>query len=384
MAITDSMRADTFPKREYGLDWLRIIAFAILIFYHTGLSFVPGGLWYVKNPETSESLTHVLAFFNRWRLPLLFFISGGAVYFSLRSRTYLQFAGERLRRLLIPLLFGTFVIVPPQIYWSRLSSGVHYASYLEFWKTVFECVPYDRGNLTWAHLWFVGYVLVYSLLLIPIFALLKSAVGRRLIEQLAAYAEKPGVMYLISVPTILASYLLSEQWPVKYTLYGDWGNVTVSVIMFLWGFIICSNERFLDAISEKRRELIIFSLIMTAIFFSVRLSSVMNTWTEQTRYVATVLLDCSFGFGWQFTALAFSRVYLNKDSALLRYASKAVYPFFIVHQSISITLVYFLAPCHTSIAIKLSLVALGTFLGSWLIYDVVRRTRTTRLLFGIK
>src|ERR1017187_7868117 len=101
--------------REYGLDWLRCFAFVILIGYHTGMYFVSWP-WSVKNPESSEWLTWVMIFFNRWRLPLLFFISGAGVGFSLRRRTSGQFVRERLRRLLIPLAFGIFVICPPQTY----------------------------------------------------------------------------------------------------------------------------------------------------------------------------------------------------------------------------------------------------------------------------
>jgi hypothetical protein len=83
--------------REYGLDWLRVIAFAILIGYHTGMYFVPW-TWSVKNPEISEWLTWPMMFINRWRLPLLFFISGAGVWFNLRRRGYGKFALERCLR----------------------------------------------------------------------------------------------------------------------------------------------------------------------------------------------------------------------------------------------------------------------------------------------
>ena len=75
--------------REYGLDWLRVIAFTILILYHTGMFFTPEpDRWHVKNPERSRLLRLAMDFPSGWRLALLFFISGGGVYFSLRSRGY--------------------------------------------------------------------------------------------------------------------------------------------------------------------------------------------------------------------------------------------------------------------------------------------------------
>ena len=88
-------------QREYGLDWLRVFAFGLLILYHSGMAYVSWP-WSVKDAERSQALEMGMLFLNRWRLPLLFLISGAGVYFSLRRRSFGQFAGERLRRLLLP------------------------------------------------------------------------------------------------------------------------------------------------------------------------------------------------------------------------------------------------------------------------------------------
>jgi acyltransferase-like protein len=145
-SITAPRVAAAHP-REYGLDWLRVIAFVILIGYHSGMYFLPWP-WMVKNPQSYNWLTWVMIFFNRWRLPLLFFISGAGTWFNLQRRSPGEFSQERIRRLLLPLAFGMFVIVPPQIYVERLLAGRHYASYFDFWRTVFTLVPYPQGNLS--------------------------------------------------------------------------------------------------------------------------------------------------------------------------------------------------------------------------------------------
>src|SRR5512140_3573634 len=107
------------PPREYGLDWLRVGAFAILIAYHAGMYFVPWP-WLVKNPRTYPGLVGPMIFFNLWRLPLLFFISGAGTWFNLQRRSPGSFVWERLGRLMLPLLFGMLVVVPPQTYVQRL------------------------------------------------------------------------------------------------------------------------------------------------------------------------------------------------------------------------------------------------------------------------
>ena len=87
------------PGREYGLDWLRVIAFAILIFYHSGMPFVRWG-FHIENSDKSIALEYLMLFFNRWRLGLLFFISGAGACFSLRRRSWGSFTRDRVQRLI--------------------------------------------------------------------------------------------------------------------------------------------------------------------------------------------------------------------------------------------------------------------------------------------
>lgn len=370
-------------RREYGLDWLRVIAFVILIGYHTGMVFVPWD-FHIKNPIRSESLAWVMLFFNRWRLPLLFFISGAGVAFSLRRRGYSQFAGERTRRLLVPLVFGMLVIVPPQIYFERLVHGATFASYLDFWKTVFAFRSYPQGNLSWHHLWFVAYILVFSLACIPVFIALKSPRGQRFVEALARLCEKPGAIYLIALPNLAAAAWLAPKWPTTHNLTSDWANLTGSLLTFLWGFTIGGNLRFLDLITRKRRELLLFAVCMTVCFYGYHLSPLRESLTSSQRIYTSILIDSYMGFGWVFALLGWSRVKLDRDSQVLRYATEAVYPFYIVHQTIIIAIAYTLIRWNVPIAVKFPLIAAGTFLGSWVVFELTRRHPATRILFGMK
>ncbi len=133
--------------RRYDLDWLRVIAFALLIFYHVGMFFVPWS-WHIKNNETSEWLTLPMWFLNQWRLPLLFVISGMGTYFSLQKRTGGQFMRERVIRLLIPFVFGMLFIIPPQVYIERLANSQFTGSYFDFWPSEAFIGTYPEGNIS--------------------------------------------------------------------------------------------------------------------------------------------------------------------------------------------------------------------------------------------
>ena len=64
-------------ERHFGMDWLRIGAFALLILYHSGMAFVPWD-WHVKASHTVIFASVPMNALNAWRLGLLFVVSGYA------------------------------------------------------------------------------------------------------------------------------------------------------------------------------------------------------------------------------------------------------------------------------------------------------------------
>ncbi len=365
--------------REYGLDWLRVFAFGVLIFYHSGMAFVSWD-WHIKNGETSRALEFVMLFFNRWRLPLLFFISGAGVCFSLRRRNWRYFAGERLRRLLIPLVFAMFVVVPPQIYFEHLHRGRHYASYGEFYRTVFQFVPYPEGSFSWHHLWFVAYILVFSLVGIPAFAFLKGSSGRRFVSWMASQFERyPFTLYLISVPSLLVALSLGPHWPTTHNLVADWANLIGSFVTFLWGFVIASERRLLDLIQRRRREFLCVALVLFGLFYGTR-----GTSWPAWGHIAMELVSTYLGMACIFALVGYARNAIRDSGPWLTYANQAVYPFYIVHQTITVALVYYVVQWNWGVGPKLAVTMLGTFAGSWCAFELFRRSRPTRALFGIK
>jgi surface polysaccharide O-acyltransferase-like enzyme len=371
------------PQREYGLDWLRVCAFGLLILYHSGMAYVSWP-WTVKDPQHSQLLETIMLFPNRWRLPLIFLISGAGVAFSLRRRSLGQFAGERLRRLLIPFVFAMLVVLPPQSYivWITYGSTL---SFTEFYPRLFQQGPHPH------HMWFVAYVLVYCLAGIPLFAALRSAPGRRL---LGAFLDKleqwPPLLYLLHVPTVCVGLFLEPRWPTTLILINDWANFSAGLLYFLLGFVIASDRRFLDLVTRRRRELLLVGLVCATAYFAALATQFTDGWPAGVRALfwagvgGAYLPTGFFTMGIILAAVGFARTYVHRGGRWLTYANEAVYPFYIVHQTITVAVVYAMVPWTIGVWPKFAIAAVSTFAGSWLVFEGVRRVPLLRPLFGLK
>lgn len=135
---------------------------------------------------------------HEWRLAILFIVSGASAYFALGFLTGRQFVSVRVKRILVPLVMGTLLIVPVQLYyWQFHRNPTYNKSYFEFYWTIITGLFRDgnfgrtRESIHYAHLWFLAYLFVSSLVALPLFLYLKKN-GRHLISRLAALMEKRG------------------------------------------------------------------------------------------------------------------------------------------------------------------------------------------------
>ena len=81
----------------------------------------------------------------------------------------------------------------------------------------------------------------------------------------------------------------------------------------------------------------------------------------------------------------YAKHYLNHSNKFLVYANEAVYPFYILHQTILLIIGFYIVNLSWAWEIKLLILMIGTFLGSLLIYHfLIRPFNLMRVLFGVK
>lgn len=366
--------------RRYDLDWLRVIVFALLIFYHVGMFFVPWG-WHIKNNDISEGMRWPMLFLNQWRLPILFVISGMGTYYALSKRSLWQFNLERFLRLGIPLAFGMLFIVPPQIYFERLATNEFIGSYFSYLTTKAYIGIYPEGNISWHHLWFLPYLFLYSLLLSPILVFLKNR-HTKMIQWLSKQLAKPFGFYIFIIPLYLIETLIEPFFPVTHALIDDWFTFINFMMLFFYGFLLISCgsifwER-IQLFKQKALWIGIVAFIIQTIIWVIGKDSIIIHFSEGMIKVVNL-------WSWILVLFGYAAKYLNRRSNILAYCNRAVYPFYILHQTITVGIGYYLMRLEWSITLKFIIMVLGTFIISWIIYHfIILKIRFLQPLFGLK
>jgi len=367
--------------RRYDLDWLRVLAFALLIFYHTGMLFVPWG-FHLKNNVIYHWMTYPMWFLNQWRLPILFVISGMGTFYALQKRTGIQFITERVIRLYIPLNFGMILIIPPQVYCERLYQKQFAGNYLEFWfSKAFEGI-YPNGNFSWHHLWFLPYLLLFSLALTPIFLYLKNHQNNRLTLSARRLVKRPLGLFIFVIPLYFIEAFIEPYFPVTHALINDWFTIINYIILFLFGFILITVKENFWSTAVTHRKLFLATGIIS---FTIMLLITIHYEDSSTRHFIEAFFKVLNLWSWIMALFGFAAKHLNKNSKLLSYSNEAVYPFYILHQTVMIVIAYYIIDLNWPLGIKFLILIIGTFGISWIIYEfLIRRWKYIRPMFGLK
>ncbi|MCB0505467.1 MAG: acyltransferase family protein [Cyclobacteriaceae bacterium] len=344
-------------ERRYDIDWLRVIAIGLLLIYHIAIGFQPWGVFigFIQNNDSLEHIWVGMAMLNVWRIPLLFFVSGMGVWFAIQRRDWKQLLIERSRRILLPFLFGMIAIVPLHIFlWQRYyNQSIHY---------IFN--P--------AHLWFLGNIFSYVLLLSPLFFYLKKNQNGRFRQVLNQLLNSPLGLIALIIPFILEAELVRPQNFELYamTLHG----YILGLLAFMSGFLcVYSGKVFWENIRKWRWVLIILSTmlyILRIIYFDFKPPYYLLA-IESNLWIYTV-----FGFGYR---------YLNKPSKILTYLSQAAYPVYIIHMLFLYLGASYLFTTEMAATNKFLILNVFTLISCLLVYEfIIRRVNIVRPLLGLR
>ena len=342
-------------NRRYDIDWLRVIAIGLLLIYHVAIGFQSWGIMigFITNNEAWTSLWMPMAMLNIWRIPFLFFVSGMGVYFAMQQRDWKSLLKERALRIFLPFVFGSLCIFPISI---------------ALWQY------YNQMEVTYApgpgHLWFLGNIFAYVLILAPLLYALRRNQHGAFVQGMRKVFSNPAGMLIITGLFAAEAYILK---PFPYEMYAmTWHGFILGLLAFLSGYcLVLSGEPFWNMLLKWRW---LFPVLALAAYI-VRVV---------VGFKVPPYLLVAESHAWIFTCFAFGYKYLNHRGKALTYLSEAAYPVYILHMIFLYAGSIIIFPLALPVELKFVLTLLFTMAGCLATYEVIKRIRVLRPLFGLK
>lgn len=384
-------------ERLHFVDWLRILVVVSLVPFHAAISYVGYGDVYVYDPAvkdfylglaeepgiTSVAFDTLIGVLDNFFMHLLFFLSGIGTCFALSRRTSGQYVRERLNKLLLPATFGILCIIPIQSFFRAKNLFDFRGNFLQFYPTFFNGIrgTFPEANFEWAHLWFLVYLLVFSLGALPLFLLFKRpAVAEWLTTQFRNHAT---VLYLPLAILVFFECLLRPTWPGFQNLYDDWANFSNYLFFMIFGYLFALGPSFKDRLA---RAWMLNGLVGMACY--IMKNVIWSAFHLELGYApgALVVIACRTAAAYLFvlTALGVGYKFLNVDSPVLRYCKGLAFPLYILHLVLVTILTYYLLDTGWHFYVRFAVVTILSYPAAILLYEIlVKRIRPIGWCMGM-
>lgn len=391
VATTDRSPASASHRRLHYIDWLRVLAVLLLFPFHSARVFngygVPGGgvvgePFYVKGAELSLALGWIIGFIDRWHMPLLFLLAGASTFFALGKRTSGQYVSERLLRLVVPLVFGFFVLIPPQTwlggrfnsgyagsFWAYLSSGAFLAFNIRDGGDYY-------GGFGIGHLWFILFLFIMSMAALPLLVWARRRRGGQAQDRAVDRPRRLAAVSWWLVPPVVLWFV--EGMP---ELGGK--NIFYYLAWFLLGFYAIRSEGFIADAERFRWPAFIAGAAICALAPFV--GPFRDSLPDPSWALAGVNILGMLG-AWLVVVglLGLGKRYLDRSSPQLTYLAEASYPLYILHQTVIVAVAFYLVRAVPGAWTGFAAVLATSVAATFALYEGVRRVTPLRVLFGMK
>jgi hypothetical protein len=378
-------------NRRYDVDWLRNLAFVLLILYHVGMYYVFDWYWHIKSEHQSEWLQNVMIWSNQWRMSLLFFVSGMTLALISAKYSALKLLKTRFLRLYIPLVFGMLVIIPPQLYWELIYDGAYSGSFLSFYAeyvnletTLARYKHTPIGLITWNHLWYLAYLLLYTVVFLGVRPALNSMTTSRFFHRFGTQS----LIFFGFFSLMLAFVILEPRFGTTYAFFDDWFNHAKYLSVMICGYLFVNIPRAWQWVIDKRLRLLGIACLTIGLILLER-NAVFPSVTKMLsdpiigNFVFNIVIVANL-WCWLLTMVGYAGRYLNRESKLLHYANNAVLPWYMLHQTFIILFAVWLVQFNLSVWLEIILLIVLTIIGCIFGYELIKRLKPLRFVFGMK
>ncbi len=371
--------------RIHYIDWLRVIAFGLLFLFHT-LRLFDTYPWHLKNTETNTSFNYIIEFMHSWRMYVIFLVSGAGTYFAMKSKRG-NFLGGRVKRLIIPYIFGILLLIPPQKFFEAIQQSGFEGSYIGFLIQLPQSIMNEHfgWNLIWSgyfgyHIWYLIYLFIQTLIFLPIFRLMikyQTMVCGLSDIFLQSFIKFWGIL----IPFVLLEFLLRPIFPE----YLNWADFAAFSLYFVLGFLLQINPQFIAFIEKHTYKFLLIAIACWSLYLfnKTSLDSISVPGHAFTYFLSIILKNLN-SITWVFAFTGLGKKFLDFNHRLLHDLNQGILPFYILHQTMIILVAYYIVPLHLSLIEKFVFTLIASFILTIGLYQIIWRIRPLRFLFGMK
>lgn len=357
----------TQAERKHYIDNIRWLFILLLVPFHALQLFCPGeyGGFYIIVEE--DLLLHSISdFIFPSYMSMLFLLAGVSASYAMSRRTTGEFIGERVKKLLIPLVAGTVLYIPVMSYFADRYFNGYTGSYLEHYGIFFtrftDLSGYD-GGFTPGHLWFLLYLFVIAIVALPLTRLTDSLLKKR---------ESP---LTVSYPLLLLIGLIL--WPTYDILNIGGKSLVYFLVLYLLGYCLFSKDTVMQTVEKYR-------YLSLALWLICDLAYVLTF--EAYKLEGTYITVLYIMAGWLgiLAVLGIAKHSFNKANKVTRYLSGISFLFYEIHMVVLVVIAYYVVRFTQAPAPVLAPVMVLSYAATFALCEVIRRLPLIRKLFGLK
>lgn len=364
--------ADT--PRLSELDWVRVFTVFAVFLHHVGMPF-NGDDWIVMNGESSKLLDDLMVYFEQFRLPTLFMIAGVGAGLLLSNKSPSTFIYDKVQRLFLPLIVGIMLINPPQVYFAAP----------ENYESLWTSYPELAFRFEALHLWFIEYLLVFSLFAVPVFLVLRSSWAQPLRQLTFKLASSAWALLSLGLLLALMVVLLRVPFPSDDKDIVNLSSSLFYFFFFLMGLLLIVSGGAWSLLQTKWRTYLVVFIGVSVVFYIYYLGDF--SWLAPTQVLWQIWWAVGAFLAWSgvLAILSVSQNFLKTAPRWLTRANTLIYPFYILHQTVIVVLAYTIVTWDAGITLKLLALLLASFgVTSLICVFVIRPFNPLRFLFGMK
>ena len=279
---------------------------------------------------SSRILSSFIVFFSPFLMPLLFLLAGMSTGFALRKRTYGQYILERVKRLIVPMVFGTLALMPVLTYLADIRNcgyeGSFFSHYSVFFTRFTDLTGAD-GGFSFGQFWFLLYLFVISLICLGIIVLQK-----KFLPKVSGNAPLWCVLLLgLPLPFVGGLLEIGGKSLVEY------------VYVFLLGYYVFSCD---DVILKLRRyRFLLLGMGLVSSFVDIY----MFVWSSGSSETVNMIVSCLAEWFMILGLLGMGSALLDEKNRVSSYLAGISFAFFSLHYIFVIALQYLMYQMDTVI-----------------------------------